>query len=418
MLLGGGSDLLGMLAVVGIVGLVQALADGSQEAASVNAVGLLSGAALSARASRSRSPLRMRGRVGRRARRRPGSPSTSASSRSRRSPQRPSSPSGRPASTSTQASLIAAGVLAGVVYFAIAAAAPLAIAARIAGTSVWNAWRGHARVATAADGRRRPPRRSRRHRVRQIRPLDAGADRGAAPAGPLDPGPGGVPRPAPRRRAAVARRCARSPRRRRLPRERGAARALHGPDRGAHDADRRAETAGHSREVQRLAVAVGNELRLSNPELEVLAHAALLHDLGKLAVPDAVLLKDEELSEETGSSCEATRARVRRSSAGSLPGRRRPGNPAPPRAVRRSRVSGRAVRRGDPARRAHHPRRRGDRLDARCHPQSPDAGRDHRRARRCAGTQFCPRCVDAMEAIADAGLLTGFRRPGELEHAR
>ena len=35
-----------MLAIVGIVGLVQALADSSQEAASVNAVGLLSGAAL------------------------------------------------------------------------------------------------------------------------------------------------------------------------------------------------------------------------------------------------------------------------------------------------------------------------------------------------------------------------------------
>jgi diguanylate cyclase (GGDEF)-like protein/putative nucleotidyltransferase with HDIG domain len=54
---------------------------------------------------------------------------------------------------------------------------------------------------------------------------------------------------------------------------------------------RDAYTAGHSRRVQQLALAIGRELGLSQPELEVLGHAALFHDIGKLAIPDIVLLK-------------------------------------------------------------------------------------------------------------------------------
>ena len=50
-------------------------------------------------------------------------------------------------------------------------------------------------------------------------------------------------------------------------------------------------TAGHSRRVRELAFAIGNELDLSPDELETLNQAALLHDIGKIAVPDAVLLK-------------------------------------------------------------------------------------------------------------------------------
>ncbi len=54
---------------------------------------------------------------------------------------------------------------------------------------------------------------------------------------------------------------------------------------------RDAYTAGHSRRVQQLALAIGRELGLSQAELEVLGHAALFHDIGKLAIPDTVLLK-------------------------------------------------------------------------------------------------------------------------------
>src|SRR5438034_7334391 len=55
-------------------------------------------------------------------------------------------------------------------------------------------------------------------------------------------------------------------------------------------------TAGHSRRVQQLALAIGGELGLSQAELDLLGHAALFHDIGKLAIPDAVLLKPASLT--------------------------------------------------------------------------------------------------------------------------
>jgi diguanylate cyclase (GGDEF)-like protein/putative nucleotidyltransferase with HDIG domain len=61
---------------------------------------------------------------------------------------------------------------------------------------------------------------------------------------------------------------------------------------------RDAYTAGHSRRVQQLALAIGRQLGLSQPELELLGHAALFHDIGKLAVPDAILLKPASLTDE------------------------------------------------------------------------------------------------------------------------
>jgi diguanylate cyclase (GGDEF)-like protein/putative nucleotidyltransferase with HDIG domain len=55
-------------------------------------------------------------------------------------------------------------------------------------------------------------------------------------------------------------------------------------------------TAGHSRRVQQIALAIGRELGLSEDELEVLGYAALFHDIGKLAVPDSILLKPTSLT--------------------------------------------------------------------------------------------------------------------------
>jgi diguanylate cyclase (GGDEF)-like protein/putative nucleotidyltransferase with HDIG domain len=57
-------------------------------------------------------------------------------------------------------------------------------------------------------------------------------------------------------------------------------------------------TAGHSRRVRKLALAIGRELELSEPELDLLSHAALFHDIGKLAIPDSILLKPARLSLE------------------------------------------------------------------------------------------------------------------------
>ena len=60
---------------------------------------------------------------------------------------------------------------------------------------------------------------------------------------------------------------------------------------------RDSHTAGHSRRVQTLALLLGRDLRLSEAELEALGHAARFHDVGKLAVPEAILLKSEKLGE-------------------------------------------------------------------------------------------------------------------------
>jgi putative nucleotidyltransferase with HDIG domain len=61
---------------------------------------------------------------------------------------------------------------------------------------------------------------------------------------------------------------------------------------------RDAYTAGHSRRVQRLALAIGRELELSQAELDLLGHAALFHDIGKLAIPDSILMKPAHLDTE------------------------------------------------------------------------------------------------------------------------
>ena len=60
---------------------------------------------------------------------------------------------------------------------------------------------------------------------------------------------------------------------------------------------RDAYTAGHSRRVRELSLGIGRELGLSRDELDVLGYAALFHDIGKLAVPDAILLKPGPLDE-------------------------------------------------------------------------------------------------------------------------
>src|SRR5579884_6444 len=55
-------------------------------------------------------------------------------------------------------------------------------------------------------------------------------------------------------------------------------------------------TAGHSRRVAASAIEIARELGLSGAELDLVGQAALLHDIGKIGVPDAVLLKDGPLS--------------------------------------------------------------------------------------------------------------------------
>jgi len=50
-------------------------------------------------------------------------------------------------------------------------------------------------------------------------------------------------------------------------------------------------TAGHSHRVTEYSVFLGKKMGLSEEDLEVIKYAGLLHDIGKIAIPDAVLTK-------------------------------------------------------------------------------------------------------------------------------
>jgi diguanylate cyclase (GGDEF)-like protein/putative nucleotidyltransferase with HDIG domain len=165
---------------------------------------------------------------------------------------------------------------------------------------------------------------------------------------------------------------------------------------------RDAYTAGHSRRVQQLALAIGRELGLSQAELDLLGHAALFHDIGKLAIPDAILLKPASLTDEEWELMQ------RHADEGA-------------RIIDRLGFLNDAV----PAIRHHHERFDGtgypdrlkgeeiplgariihvaDALDSMLTTRIYRAARPATEAldelRRAAGTQFCPRCVAALERI-------------------
>jgi putative nucleotidyltransferase with HDIG domain len=55
-------------------------------------------------------------------------------------------------------------------------------------------------------------------------------------------------------------------------------------------------TAGHSQRVADLSVSLGRQMQLSEADLETLRLGALLHDIGKIGVSDAVLRKPSKLT--------------------------------------------------------------------------------------------------------------------------
>jgi len=58
------------------------------------------------------------------------------------------------------------------------------------------------------------------------------------------------------------------------------------------------ETAGHSRRVTRYSLEIGKAMGSSGEELKQIARGAHLHDIGKIGIPDAVLLKPAKLTAE------------------------------------------------------------------------------------------------------------------------
>jgi diguanylate cyclase (GGDEF)-like protein len=62
--------------------------------------------------------------------------------------------------------------------------------------------------------------------------------------------------------------------------------------------ERNAELGDHGSGVARLAVAVGERLGLAEAEIAEVERAAELHDIGKIAIPDAILAKPDELTKD------------------------------------------------------------------------------------------------------------------------
>jgi len=57
-------------------------------------------------------------------------------------------------------------------------------------------------------------------------------------------------------------------------------------------------TAGHSRRVMEYSKSIGQRLKLDKQDIEDLKKSALLHDIGKIGIPDTILKKQGKLTDE------------------------------------------------------------------------------------------------------------------------
>ena len=57
-------------------------------------------------------------------------------------------------------------------------------------------------------------------------------------------------------------------------------------------------TRGHSERVSKYTMAIGKAMEFSEKELKMLEYAAILHDVGKISIPDAILQKPSEFTKE------------------------------------------------------------------------------------------------------------------------
>jgi putative nucleotidyltransferase with HDIG domain len=59
-----------------------------------------------------------------------------------------------------------------------------------------------------------------------------------------------------------------------------------------------AETEGHSKRVTAFTIAMARAMGMSSDKIRIIARGAFLHDIGKMAIPDAILRKPGALTEE------------------------------------------------------------------------------------------------------------------------
>jgi putative nucleotidyltransferase with HDIG domain len=61
---------------------------------------------------------------------------------------------------------------------------------------------------------------------------------------------------------------------------------------------RNAESANHGRRVADISLQIGKNMGLGDRDLVVLRRGALLHDIGRIGIPDRILAKNETLADE------------------------------------------------------------------------------------------------------------------------
>ena len=140
-------------------------------------------------------------------------------------------------------------------------------------------------------------------------------------------------------------------------------------------------TRSHCQTVSQLAALIAAELGFTGDRLARMRLAGLLHDVGKIGVPDAILNKPAALTDDEYVVMQAPLDARLRDRAGRRAARGGALGAPPPRARGRPRLPGRARRRRDPARVAHHPRRRRVRGDD-VRPPLPARARPRVRGRR------------------------------------
>jgi HD-GYP domain-containing protein (c-di-GMP phosphodiesterase class II) len=59
-----------------------------------------------------------------------------------------------------------------------------------------------------------------------------------------------------------------------------------------------AETGGHSKRVTAFTIVIGRAMGIFREQIAVIARVAFLHDIGKMAIPDRILLKPGELDHD------------------------------------------------------------------------------------------------------------------------
>ena len=94
------------------------------------------------------------------------------------------------------------------------------------------------------------------------------------------------------------------------------------------------ETAGHSRRVMKFSVEIAKVMGCSSEQLNTITRGALLHDIGKIGVPDAILMKAWPLTDEERALMKThVAARVQSLEAHRVPGGCSRNCPDPPRAI-------------------------------------------------------------------------------------